>query len=337
MIIFLYGADTFRSREKLKSLKDRFIREVDRSGLNLIELDGEKAGINDINKAIATQSFLSSKRMVVIRNILKATKNLQNEVLELLKKGKFREAKEDSPKVGSSGRADNILVFRDEAADKRGGLFKYLSGSKFKEEFQVLANNDLVKWIERRVEVKGGKISRQNAYFLASKSDGNLWALSGEIDKLLAGRKSKEIEKENIEQSYLVKLDDNIFNLTDAVGSNNKKLALKLINEQLEAGVNEIYLLTMIVRQFRILLQVKAELEKGISPQAAYAGGQANNRAIASELGLHPFVIQKAIPQASKYSLDQLKKIYNRLLEVDVRLKLGESGKTLLELFVVEI
>ena len=50
MIIFLYGADTFRSREKLKSLKDRFIREVDRSGLNLIELDGEKAGINDINK-----------------------------------------------------------------------------------------------------------------------------------------------------------------------------------------------------------------------------------------------------------------------------------------------
>ena len=62
MIIFLYGPDTFRSKEKLKMFKEKFIREVDKSGLNLIDLDAEKMTITDLNKAVATQSFLAKKR-----------------------------------------------------------------------------------------------------------------------------------------------------------------------------------------------------------------------------------------------------------------------------------
>ncbi len=317
MIIFLYGPDTFRSKEKLKILKKRFINEVDKSGLNLVELEAEKIGINDFNKAIASQSFLATKRMVVIRGVLKATKIFQTEILELLKQGKFREGKDD-----------NVLIFWDDKVDKRSALFKYLFGSKFKEEFEVLANNDLIKWVERRVVERGGRISRQNASLLASKSDGNLWALTGEIDKLIAKKRKGEIEKRDIEESYLVKIDDNIFNLTDAIGNKDKKLALKLINDQLEMGANEIYLLTMITRQFRILLQIKAALEKG---------GGANYRAVAGELKLHPFVVQKGMRQVGKYTMDDLKRIYGKLLEVDMRLKLGGDGKTLLEMLVVEV
>ena len=317
MIIFLYGPDTFRSKEKLKILKDRFIKEVDKSGLNLVELEAEKTGINDFNKAVASQSFLAKKRMVVIRSAFKATKNFQTEVLELLKQGKFREGKDD-----------NILIFWDEKPDKRSALFKYLAAGKFKEEFNILINNDLVKWIEKRVDDREGRIDRQTASFLASKSDGNLWALSGEIDKLIARKKGGEIGRQEIEESPLVKIDDNIFNLTDAIANKDKKLALKLINDQLEAGANEIYLLSMIVRQFRILIQIKAALE---------GKGQGNYRTIASELGLHPFVVQKAMPQTNKYEMDELKRIYGKLLEVDIRLKLGGDGKTLIEMFVVEV
>lgn len=313
MIIFLYGPDSFRAMEKLKSLKERFIKEVDTAGLSLVSLDGEKIGINDFNKAVATQSFLAKKRMIVVRDIFKARKSLQTEVLDILRKGNYRNEK-----------TGNILIFLDDKPDKRASLFKYLAGSKFKQEFEILQNNSLVKWIEARVKEKGGRINFQNANLLASKSDGNLWALSGEIDKLVALRKRGEITREDIEGSSLFKIDDNIFNLCDAIALKNKKQALKLVNDQLEAGVNEIYLLTMIVRQFRILIQVRAELN----------GGVGNNRVIASKLGLHPFVVQKAISQASKYSMGELKKIYNKLLELDVRLKMGESGKTLVEMFV---
>ena len=43
MIIFLFGADTFRSRQKLKEIKDKFLREVDSSGMNMQTLDGKTA------------------------------------------------------------------------------------------------------------------------------------------------------------------------------------------------------------------------------------------------------------------------------------------------------
>ncbi|NMB48645.1 DNA polymerase III subunit delta [Candidatus Kuenenbacteria bacterium] len=314
MIIFLHGSDTFRSKEKLKMFKEKFIREVDKSGLNLMSLDGEKISINELNKAIATQSFLAKKRMVVIKNIFKQRKALQTEVLELLKSGKFRDGKED-----------NILIFWDEEPDKRSALFKYLDGSKFKEELETLKGAELARWIIKRTEEKGGRIGKMNADILASKSDGDLWALSGEIDKLVALSRGREIGREDLEQSTLVKVEDNIFNLTDAIGNKNNQLALKLLRQSLEGGANEIYLLTMIVRQFRILIQVKAGLEEGKS-----------GRALAQELGLHPFVVQKAQAQAVKYTMEQLKKIYKKLLEIDWKLKTGSDGEALLEMLVAE-
>jgi len=283
--------------------------------LNLMSLDGEKISINELNKAIATQSFLAKKRMVVIRNIFKQRKALQTEVLELLKSGKFRDGKED-----------NILIFWDEEPDKRSALFKYLDGSKFKEELETLKGAELTRWIIKRIEDKGGRISKMNADILASKSDGDLWALSGEIDKLVALSRGREIGREDLEQSTLVKVEDNIFNLTDAIGNKNNQLALKLLRQSLEGGANEIYLLTMIVRQFRILIQVKAGMEEGKS-----------GRALAGELGLHPFVVQKAQAQAVKYTMEQLKKIYKKLLEIDWKLKTGGEGEVLLEMFIAEV
>ena len=315
MIIFLYGPDTFRSKEKLKTFKEKFVREVDKSGLNLLELDSAKTNINDLNKAISTQSFLAKKRMVVIKNIFAQRKSLQTEMLELLKTGKFRDGKDD-----------NILIFWDEEPDKRTVLFKYLNGIKFKEEFEILKNNDLTRWIIKRVEEKSGQISKMNVDILASKSDGNLWTMAGEIDKLLALANGQAISKEQLEQSTLVKVEDNIFNLTDAIGNKNTKLALKLLHESIEGGANEIYLLTMIVRQFRILIQVKVALEK--------EGG--NYRVIAQTLGIHPFVVQKALVQTTKYSMEKLKAIYKKLLEIDLKLKMGGDGTTLLEVFVAE-
>jgi len=316
MIIFLYGEDSFRVKEKLNKFKQRFINEVDKSAVNLIELDGEKLSLGDFNKAIATQSFLSKKRMIVVRDILKQNKVKQTEILELLKKGKYRDQQDD-----------NIIIFLETKVDKRGALFKYLQGAKFSEEFGYLKDKNLVAWIQARVVEAGGRISQQTAFYLAKRSDGNLWALASEIDKMVAAKKKEEITQVDIEQSYLVQIDDNIFNLTDAVGSQNKKLALELIDDQLSAGVNEIYLLTMIVRQFRILLQIRVELDKGVG----------NYRDIAKDLGLHPFVVQKALAQASKYNLNDLKKIYQRLLEADIKLKSGEHGRTVLEMLVVTI
>lgn len=152
-----------------------------------------------------------------------------------------------------------------------------------------------------------------------------MWILSSEIDKLIALKRGSEITVEDVKNSNLSKIDDNIFNLTDAVGNKDIKQALKLLHDNMEEGANEIYLLTMIVRQFRILLQIKKASE-------------GNKRVIAKELGLHPFVVQKAMGQVGKYTLERLKEIYKKLLETDIALKTGGGeSRVLLEQMVVEI
>ena len=317
MIIFLYGQDTFRSKEKLRELKNKFIHEIDKSGLNLIELDGEKININDFNKAVSTQSFLSKRRMIVIRNIFLAKKAVHGDLLEFLK----------SKKPDKSG-DENIIIFFEAEPDKRTALFKYLNASKFKEEFKKLENNNLINWITKRVSEKGGKINGQNADYLASKSDGNLWALASEIDKLIAQKKDEEIGKKEIEESPLAKIADNIFNLTDAIAKQDKKLALRSIDDNLEAGMNEMYLLSMIVRQFRIIVRVKTALLNGL----------ADNQQIAKKLGFHPFVVQKAMPQVRLYNMEKLKKIYEKLLATDLLLKSSDlNKKAIIENMVVKI
>ena len=91
-------------------------------------------------------------------------------------------------------------------------------------------------------------------------------------------------------------------------------MAIKLLDEQIEAGLSEGYLLNMFVRQFRILLSIKQALEFGLS-----------QRQIASQLKLHPFVLQKGITQASHFTLPVLKNILSRLAEIDYEVKSGRS------------
>ena len=69
MIIFLYGEDTFRSRKKLKELKNRFLKEIDSSGYSLAVIDGEKTCLEEINSAVSALSLFTKKRMIVISDI----------------------------------------------------------------------------------------------------------------------------------------------------------------------------------------------------------------------------------------------------------------------------
>jgi len=132
------------------------------------------------------------------------------------------------------------------------------------------------------------------------------------------------IEERDVFEMVRGKLDTNIFSLTDAIGAGNKGQALKLLEEQIESGAAETYLLSMILRQFKIILRIRAALDLG-----------GNGKSIASSLKLHPFIVQKGISQARFFSLDSLKKIISRLVRMDYELKTGQGDlKTGLALLI---
>ncbi len=331
MIFFLYGEDSYRSAQKSKELKEKFIKEVDKSGLNLTSLDGENLDMEKLNQTVSTAPFLADRRMIIIKNLISKNKDksIQKEVVGLLKNLEKRKDKKD-----------NIIIFWESGVGSKkkfgkpslaGVLVKYLFSLKdvHKQEFELLNIYNLEKWIQSEVVKRGGKTEREAVKYLAILVGNNLWQISSEINKLLAYKKNEEILTDDVGLLVKGKFDDNIFNLIDALSNKNDKLTVKLLADQLDSGVSESYILSMLIRQFRILLQIKELIE---------GNGSLSNFQVASELNIHSFTAQKALAQVRNFNLAELKRIYSQLLELDIQIKTGYSRpEVALDLFVAKV
>jgi len=323
MIIFLYGEDTYRSNQKLREIKTKFKQEVDQAGMNLVELNGADLKFEKFNQEVKASPFIARKRMVVIKNLISdnKSKDIQKEIVNLL-----------DQEVKNTEQA-NIIVFW-EAADHskskaKNALWQRLSKEKLAQEFKPLTNTQLTQWINQEIKQHNAKIENQALSLLAATVGNDLWQMSNEISKLVNYRQDKIITTADIENLVRAKFDDDIFKLVDALGNNNKKLALKLISDQFHSGANEMYLLSMLIRQFKILLSVK---------DFQNSNPNISKDLISKELKLHPFVAQKALYQARNFTLNQLKQIYQRLLQIDLQLKTTNTKPQLLfDLFIAQI
>lgn len=330
MIIFLYGEDTFRSRRKLGELRDRFLREVDSSGNSLSILDGETASLEKINELVSPSSLLAEKRMIVIEDLFKnKKKDIFDQILDFFKNKKNN---------------DNIVIFWDslgaeeKVTKNKEKLLQFLKKQKFAGAFKLLSNTEATAWAKKEIETRGGKISNQAALVLASFLGSDLWQINNEIDKLInykAGQKLQisdnekgaVIEKEDVETLVRGSFDEKIFALTDAISNKNKVMATNLLEEQMDAGLTDFYLLNMITRQFKILLQIRQAIDSGLS-----------QRQITSLLKIHPFVAQKGLAQAKNFSIDILKNILKNLVEIDYLMKTGQAEiKSVLNLMIAKL
>lgn len=337
MIIFLYGEDSFRSRNKLNELKDKFRREVDPSGNSITVLNGAEAKFNQINESVSPSSLFASKRMIIIENIFaNSQKTIQDDTREYLKI-----LKND----------DNIVVFWDEISGEKMGknkLFNFLNKKdekekiqKFSQKFDNLSNFQVGDWIKIEAQKEEVKISNQAVTELVAMFGSDLRQINNELQKVINFKKGKTvlsgqveivqkqtvIEKEDVELMCYGNFNENIFALTDAISQKNKALALDLFEKEIQGGIADTYLMHMIVRQIKILLQIRAALDQGFS-----------SRKIVNKLKLHPFVVQKTSAQANNFTLFKLKNILSVLLKIDEKVKTGKVDiRTALELLIVKI
>jgi DNA polymerase III subunit delta len=323
MIIFLYGADDFRSSEKLKEIKEKFIRS-DSGGAGLSVLDFRDMPEADVLGAFGSLGLFSQKRLVIIKNlILSGAKEKQDEVHKYLEKNK--NIAEDS---------DLVVVFWEENIPrKNNALFKFLDskaeGIK-KQEFEKLTEKKLEQWILRKIAEKDkeAKISRGALEKLILYVGNNTRVLKNEIEKLINFYSPSLIDEEGID--FLVKsnLDSNIFATIDAIAESNKAKAMALFQNHLEKGEDPFYLFSMFVYQFRNLLKVAGFREKNTT----------NEYEIAKLAKLHPFVVKKSLAQLRNFPFEKLKKLYANLANLDRQIKTGKIDiKLALQKFIVEL
>ncbi len=314
MIFFFYGEDSFRAQQKIKNIRDKFKAKVGGDGYNIDYLDGNLLTIADFFKSVKSCGFLVTKKLIIIRDIFdnKKLKNIQDEIIKFLKTQK------DDPE-------ENYLIFwQTGKTDARSKLYKALKKFKFTEEFNVLSTPKLISWLKKEVANHKKSITEEALNLLLICVGNNLWQLHQEINKLVNFCK-KEIKVEDVKKLVHAKTDNNIFNLVDAIGNKNKKLALNLIEKQLDNGVAIQYIITMIVRQFRLILKIKSFSENKIT----------QDWAIAQTLKLPNFVAKKILIQSNLFTLIELKKIYQQLLLIDEKIKIYTGKEKILLLKMI--
>lgn len=309
MIIFLYGADTFRSHRMLQEMKTKFIKDIDRDANSLNILDGQTLTLKEIGEKINTGSLFVKKRLVVIENIFRNKKTkIFSELAEYLKKFSTDE--------------DNILIFIDEELNTKDKplkvdakkLFVFLNKQKYAQEFQSLSNIQLLNFIKKEALNYNKEMGAAAATMLINLTGGDLWMIASETKKLSFYTSAKMITESDVKELCSGTVNEDIFALTDALSAKNKALALKLLEEQYAAGLSDEYLIAMLVRQFKILLQIRTALDNNL--------GQTE---IAGQLKLHPYVVKKGLFQARNFSTLNLKNYLNQLIHLDFSNKKGSN------------
>lgn len=311
MILFLYGEDNYRLKHKLKDMKEKYI-SASLGDTNLAILDGKTVKADDIIRQVLAYPFLANTRLVILENFLKeGKKEVQEKIVDFLSK---------VPET-------TVLVFAENVVpDKRISIFKKLIKLAKVQEFKPLADADILKWINEESGKCDAQITPDGADKLFNFVGQDLWQLSNEIAKLATY--NKKITVETVELLVKPQTSSDIFGLIDAVASHNKKRALSELYRAIENGENELYILSMIVYQYRNMLVIKDLMDRGASSQYD----------LASKAKLHPFVVGKTMNLVRHCSLNELKNDYKTLLDFDVAVKTGKINPGVaLDILIVKL
>ncbi len=315
MIIFLYGSDTFRSRQKLEEIKKKFLSKDGNASLNFSSFVGDKAAFDEFAGAVRSSPFLSDKRLIIA---------------ELFLQKKSAMPEKDLLTIIESLPETTVLVFWEGeiAARERGKIFKRLQDEKYAEEFLPLTGGKLLEWIKKEAALFGVGIESAAARVLSEGVGGDLWRLNKELGKLASYAKSfkeKSISAQAVRELVDFEPEEKLFPLMDAILARDARNSLTLLKNEIARGEPPLIILSLLARQTRIAISVKDSLTRG-----------ERLASVASLLKVPPFVIEKTARVLGQVSLDKLKSFHAAIAAADSGIKTGARGdEAALELLVL--
>jgi len=317
--LFLFtGEETYLLLQQINSWKEAFTQK--HGDINLEVLDGEETALNDIMAAAIAAPFLGEKRLIFIHNLPDASKSRSSDDSAPTKKDEKRD--EEFKRFGENLDSipdTSVVVFVQPEPDKRRSFYKKLVAKAEVKEFMPMQGKQLIKWVQDEMKGKGATIDIETAEYLISLTGQNLWRLAQEVAKLTSYCQGRAITTNIIDHVVVPTLEANIFHLTDALGARDHKKAIQNLHRSMAAGENLRQIFYMIVRQFRLLIQINSY---------ASTNPNANPTSIASALKLHPFVARNVFSQLKHFKKGELVNAYERLLEIDTGLKTSKIRVT---------
>lgn len=347
MFYIFDGDDEFSRQEEVAALRSR-LGPADMLSLNTSRFDGKTVSFEELRHACDTIPFLAESRLVIAEGLLT---HLQGRS----RTDKGQEGAEgvtDEPRSGDSGRAafrkhlleylpalpeSTHLVFVEPAKLPPKDPFVRLTEAHpelGKRKFFTLPNirrsdgrAHLATWIRQRAKQKGASIEPAAVNALTELVGNNLRQLDSELEKLALYCEEGSITLEAVTVLVSLARETVVWDLVNALNQRDLEAAMETLRRLFEEGQAPLQIFALIVREYRILIQVKTLLAQG-----------ATHVQIASRLGLQPWAVERAERSARSASPEHLRQTYHTFLEVDTAIKTGlQQPEAALEFLVASL
>lgn len=275
--------------------------------------DLEEVALANALEDLDTYSFLSSKKVIIIKNILSSL-TLENEKKHLIK-------------YLENPSSDNLLIMTSDKMDAKTFSKKLKSLKTL--EYQKLETNP-VSFAKNIFD--DYKISNMDLSYLAELCNNDITKLNSECEKLMMYKiDTKEIGREDITNLVVKKLGDSneiLFSLAKAIMSKDKRQALKLYNDLKVYQIDANSIIGLMASQMKLVSQIKVLKEKNL-----------NVSQIQQNLNLKSsYQVKKLSEYIYSYSYNDIKTFFNRLFNLDYSIKTGKvDSSNAIELLIINL
>jgi DNA polymerase III subunit delta len=311
-VYFLYGSETFLLEETLKKMRDLLAEGLDDPGA-VVTMDLEVVPVQVLVEEAEIPPFFSERRVIIGKNAHFLTTS--------------------RPRGGPDHDPDALLAYLQrpmptsvviltcgtDKLDKRKKVVKELESRARTVKFDPLEGKEILKWLQERFRERKVEIDAQALKELALLVGPNLSLLDSECRKLAThvGEGGKVYVRTVVELVPRT-LEQDVFKLTENIARRRIDEALRVWQDLMYQKEEPIRILALIIRQFRLMLQVKALHRQGMP-----------EKEIAARLKVHPYPVKLALKQGSAFSEKALRTLLLKAIAADQEIKSGRIDKAL--------
>ncbi len=332
-IYLFHGEDDLSSREAVQGLMAR-MKDSPLWEYNVASFDGEKLVLSELVGLCQTVPFIADKRLVVVTNLLSRLGDSGRD------SGRDEPKQERAPRGSKKALLEGLLGFlpsvpefcrlvflEEQLIPEKDAILQAIRKLGGYVKAHRLEEGGVAGWIRARAPRIGCRISPEGVEELAAAVGPNARLLNSEMVKLATYCSDRPISREDVRELVADARKANVFAMVDAVGLRQPEAALRELRKLLSEGDHPLRVMAMVVRQFRLLIQVKELSEAGASPDEIARKAGAPFRGVSN--------LQR---QARNFSFQQLERVYRQLLDYDIQVKTGaRDAEAALELLIAEL
>lgn len=289
--------------------------------MNVGSYDLEEESLADTMDDAMSAPFFGERRLVLLNKPVFLTTST--------KKARIKQNPDLLKKYLENPQRSTILVLMApyEKLDGRKAVVRSLKKNAVLVDTAPLKEPQARQLIEQQASDDGYQFVAGALDELVQRTNADYSLMKANLTKLeLLAIDERRIQKDQVAGLVPQTLDNNIFDLVSAVLQRDQDRALSLYRQLLDGDHQPLQINTVLVSQFRLLLQLKILSGRGLSQGT-----------LAKKLNVHPYRVKLGLQTVRKFSLLDLINAYLGLIRTERALKgSSRSPELLFQLFMLQ-